>query len=399
MTATVPFGRRDVALAVPAEKRLATPPAPADLADPAAALAAALEEPFHFPPLRQALTPDDRVAVVVDAALPGVGALLGPVLDHVTAAGVEPQAVTLVSAGPDEEPPWRRDLPAIYRRVAVVAHDPANAKGLCYLATTKDGRRVYLDRAVVEADQVVVVSGRRYDPVLGYAGAEAALYPALGDREALDHPAAKLRPLPPGDDLPPPLRAAREVAWLLGAPFFVQAIEGSGDGVASFVTGTVEASDEGRRRQDARWKIALPRPADLVVATLPGDPATKSFADHATAVSRAARAVGPRGAVVLLTESPLDAGSAGDFLAKCDDPDEALRKLGRQPESDLLAAWLWAGAAQHARVYLHSPLEDDAVERLFATPLDDLGQVQRLVDRAASVLVLADAQKALPVVE
>ncbi len=398
MTLTIPFGQNQFPLAIPPERLVPVPVPAANLADPLADLAAALEHPFHFPPLRQALTPEDQIAIVVDETLPEVGRLLGPILDHITATGVEGIAITLLCSEPNADHAWRQELPALYRRIAVQNHDPANAKGLCYLATTKEGQRLYLNRTLVEADQVVVLSGRRYDPVLGYAGAETLLYPAFAEAAAREQASSKLRALPPGDEPSPPVKAAREVAWLLGAPFYVQVIEGTGDGIAAFVTGTHEASDEGRGRQDGRWKLPLPRAADLVIATLPGDPARRSFADHATALSRAARAVGPRGAIVLLTESSLDAGDLGDFLRKCDDPEEALRKLGRHPSAERLPAWLWAGATSQARVFLHSPLEADEAERLFATPLDDLTQVQRLADRAASVLILPDADRMLPVI-
>ena len=64
-------------------------------------------------------------------------------------------------------------------------HDPTDRKKLAYLATTKAGRRVYLNRTLVEADFVVVLTGRGYDPLTGYAGAEAAIFPALADEETL----------------------------------------------------------------------------------------------------------------------------------------------------------------------------------------------------------------------
>src|SRR5437763_17197521 len=72
-------------------------PAAPDLPDPAAALRAALDAPHHFPSLRRALTPDDRVAIVVDDRLPRLGELVPALLNYVTEAGVNPAAITLVS--------------------------------------------------------------------------------------------------------------------------------------------------------------------------------------------------------------------------------------------------------------------------------------------------------------
>jgi hypothetical protein len=50
-------------------------------------------------------------------------------------------------------------------------------------------------------------------------------------------------------------------------------------------------------------------------------------------------------------------------------------------------------------VALLSGLDDEAAEELFATPLQNAGQVQRLLDAAGSCLFLADAHKALAVLE
>jgi nickel-dependent lactate racemase len=399
MRLPVPFGQQTFDLDVPDDRLVRAKQEPAaNVPDPLTALAHALEHPYNFPPLRQALTPDDHITIVVDAALPGVGHLLGPILEHITAAGVEQQAITVLCPAGPADPAWRQDLPALFRRVTVQVHDPVSTKGLCYLATTKEGQRLYLNRTLVESDQLVVLSGRRYDPLLGYAGAESALYPAFGDEEA-QRQTVKVRPLPPAEDPVPAVKVAREVAWLLGAPFFVQVIEGSGDGVASIVTGTHEASAEGRHQQDARWKQPIPRLADLVVATLPGDPTRHTFADLATAVSRAARVVSAHGAIALLAETSPDLGPAGEFLRDCEDAEDAVRQLGRHPSPELLPAWNWVGAASQARIYIHGMADEETVERLFATSLDDLGQIQRLADRAANVLVLPDAHKALPVLE
>jgi hypothetical protein len=54
---------------------------------------------------------------------------------------------------------------------------------------------------------------------------------------------------------------------------------------------------------------------------------------------------------------------------------------------------LWVGAARRARIYLHSGLSEDATEELFAVPLEDATQVQRLLGEGGSCLVLEDAHK------
>ena len=55
-----------------------------------------LESPLNYPALRQALTPDDHIAVVVDPGLPMAKALVGGVIEHVLQAGVQASAITIV---------------------------------------------------------------------------------------------------------------------------------------------------------------------------------------------------------------------------------------------------------------------------------------------------------------
>src|SRR5437763_3219905 len=115
---------------VTAHRQPAAPP----LADPAAAVADALENPLGFPPLRRALTPDDHVAVVVDEQLPQLPRLLTPILEHLTQAHVRPEAITLLCPSASSQA-WVDELPDAFQEVRLEVHDPANRKRLSYLAT------------------------------------------------------------------------------------------------------------------------------------------------------------------------------------------------------------------------------------------------------------------------
>src|SRR5579875_303305 len=230
-----------------AENRLiAEPPAPAALADPAAAVRAALEEPHAFPALRHALTPDDHVAIVLDEELPHLAELLVPLLEHIHSAGVAPECVTLLCPQSSSRQEWIDELPDEFQDVHVEICNPDDRCRMAYLATTQYGKRLYLNRTLVEADQIVVLSGRRYDPLFGYGGAEGSLYPALSDRETRQEMSQCVNLGVPEAAPWPARKAATETAWLLGAPFFVQVIESVGDGVAQVVAGTAESSREGQ---------------------------------------------------------------------------------------------------------------------------------------------------------
>src|SRR5205823_7822271 len=119
---------------------------------------------------------------------------------------------------------WLDDLPEAFEEVRMEVHDPKDRKKLAYLAMTRAGRRLYVNRSAVDADQLVVLGRPDADPLL-YRGGAGLLYPALGDeatREELDGARASAAAL---------RREAAEVAWLLGAPFLVQIVEGSADNI------------------------------------------------------------------------------------------------------------------------------------------------------------------------
>src|SRR5947209_114783 len=98
MRVGIDFGRDHLEVDIPEANWVSLrrlPPSPV-LADPAAAVRAALEEPIRFPALRRALTSDDHVAIVVSERLPRPGELLRPVLECVLGSGLSADSVTIL---------------------------------------------------------------------------------------------------------------------------------------------------------------------------------------------------------------------------------------------------------------------------------------------------------------
>lgn len=354
------FGRRSMTLELADDQRVTHHHGPPPLADVPAAVRVALEAPYQFPALRLALTPDDRITIVIDEALDDPLPLLGPVLDHLHSAGISPDAVTLVSAGP-------RSLPGH----AVRQHDPTDRGQLAYLASTQAGRRLYLDRAVVEAEQVIVLSARRYDSW----GAEASLFPALSDEPTRAEVISE--------------EEGREVAWLLGLPFHVQVIDAAHGGVSAVVAGASDAAREGERLRDRHWRVSVPRRPDTVVVTAPPK-------DLILAAENAARVIQPNGRIVLLLDGSAELPEGMDLIQKASDPEAAVAALRNTPHRQAKA---WAAAVAHARISVLSGLESSLVEELFASPLAGPEQVQRLVARSGDCLLLEDGHRSLAVLE
>jgi hypothetical protein len=190
---------------------------------------------------------------------------------------------------------------------------------------------------------------------------------------------------------------ATEVAWLLGAPFMVQVIEGSGEEIVHVLGGLAESGEEGRRLLNARWRVEVERPVDTVVAAVSGIPARETFAHLAEALAAASRVVRSEGRIILLTSAAPTLGPGAQLLRQADDATLALAQLHENKPADMAAAFQWAHACQQAGIYILSGLPGEVVEELFATPLEEVSQVQRLVASGESCLFLPDAHKTLAV--
>jgi len=364
------------------------------LASPAELLRDALQTPIGLgTPLNRALTPDDEVCIVIDERLPALPELLAELLIHLRVSGVASTNITLLVEPPSGEQPWADNLPPEFEEVKIEVHDPAERKELAYLATTKGERRVYMNKTLLEAAFVVVLAGRRFDPILGYTGAETAIFPTFADTEARDAYAHAYSTVIPGS-MPNPLRAeASEIAWLTGLPAYVQPIEGYGDTIAEVVVGLTGSSADGTRRQDARWRTSVTAKADLVIAAVSGSADRIRFGDLAFALATSARVVTKGGRIVLLCDAAPELSIAAEKLRQWDDPVFAAKRLHKKKPDGVAAAVFWALAAKRASLFIASIYPDDVIEELYATALESASEVQRLIDAAESVIVIPDAHK------
>lgn len=367
------------------------------VSDPAEAMRHALDHPEGFPPLRRALTPDDRVAIVVDEQLPQLAALLLPLLEHIHSAGVAPEAITLLCLPGSQHQSWIEDLPDTFQEVRLEVHNPSERRHLSYLATTRQGRRIYLNRTVVDADQVVVLSGRGYDPLLGYGGAEGLLYPGLSTEETRKASWGHLSMQVPGQEPWPWRREAVEVAWLLGVPFLVQLIPGRAESIHALLSGPVETSALGQRLLDAQWRVEVDRACDVAVAAMAGNPAGHTFADFGRALACAARVVKPEGSIVLLSGAAPALGPSAAYIRQTEEPTAAMRLLQENLPWDMAAGFQWTHAVKQARIFILSGWPEEVTEELLAIPLEHAGQLQRLLSADTAVLFLPDAHKTMAV--
>lgn len=379
-------------------------PRGAPLADVAAAISRALAAPLAYPPLASAVVPGDRVVIALEPGVPQADLVVAGVVEALAEAGVVPGDITVLSsleAGcePSDEPEAVSSATAVStatRSSAVrhLSHDPANRGQLSYLTNIGEGKPVYLNRAICEADFVVPIGCLRPETPINYQGVWDGVFPTFADAATLARyrsPAAaasqvqrkRLR------------KQAHEVGWLLGALFTVRVLPGPAGTVLDVLAGDVTAVEKrGAELLATAWDFPVPARASLVVAAIEGGPKQQTWFNVARALSAAAQVVATDGTIAVCSELEIPPGPALQHLSTADSAEEALRAIVHERWSDALVASQLLHALENGRVYLLSRLEPEIVESLGIAPVEEAADLERLAARHDSCILVANAQYA-----
>lgn len=359
---------------------------PAPLEDLRGAVRAALETPLDFPPLEQAVIPDDRVVLVLDRGVPDAGSLVAEVWQRLAGRGVDPANVTVLqpadqTAGPASDP--RHALPkGVRESVAWQVHEAASEEaGVChYLATTAAGERIYLSQTLLDADIAITIGRLGFDPLLGVRGTNSVFYPGLSTAEAVKRAHGQGHSeLGPDDDRP--LRqVVDEIGWLLGTQFTIQVVPAAAGGTGDVLAGSVDSVlRKGREILAERWTVRVPERVDTAVVAVDQDADGHGWRQIAAALAAARRLVSRDGRIVVLSQLAEAPSEGIEQLRRSEAPRDAFRPLRETAPPDLLAATQFAEAVDWARVYLLSRLDSDLVEDLFCVPVESADEVARLL--------------------
>jgi nickel-dependent lactate racemase len=367
-------------------------PHPPEVCDRVAELVAeSLESPLEFPALRRALTPDDHLCIVVHEETNGLALVMTALLEHVQKAGVAIENITVLvqPRRPGETSGWIASLPASLQGFTVEEHQRASST-MAYLANTKDGRRVYLNRLITDADQLIIVGSVRFDAVFGILSGVAEVFPAFSDVPTYTELTRQLHAHVTGAERTFPIwKEVEQVSWLLGMPFVVCVAEGDSDTVSQVFAGSGAAV---RTAADAWLRdhrvLHIPYQVDLVVGTVAGDPGQQHLGMVANAAQHAAIAIHQGGTMALLSTATGSLPAGADIVSSAETIIAGLTRLRHHSDANPLPWWQLANSLEQGKVYVSSHIQPEVVESLFLVPLDDPKQAQRLIDQAKTVLLV-----------
>ena len=361
------------------------------LDDPAAAIAAAVESPLHFPPLAEAVIDGDHVVLAIDEDAPCLAAVISGVIHGLELRDGRFESLTILLP-PDSkvaEHTLTAILPAELRdSVTIARHDPTNSHELSYLGATEAGEAIRVNHHLANADFVLPIGTLRPAGSLGYFGVHSGLFPLYSDADTVARfQAAMLEPTESAQHLREDME---QMVWQLGVMVTLQLLPSGGDQLLHAICGpSADVTRAAAPLTERTWGNSNIDRAELVVTSLAGGDDSQTWNNFARTLDHASRNVDDGGAVVIcssLREEPsrslcqtvADAYSHfGDEYDESmyDDPDPNTVDMN---DADRLASAVLKRVRDRVRVYLLSDLPDDSVEQLGLVPLLDGDEIGRL---------------------
>jgi nickel-dependent lactate racemase len=302
---------------------------------------------------------------------------------------------------------------AILGRYQVVDHDARDAASLEDVGVLGDGVPVALNRLWLEADLRITTGFVEPHFFAGFSGGPKMVAPGLAgiDTVMTLHDARRIgSPLatwgvtegnPVHDDV-------RAIARETGVSFALDVLLDREQQVTAVFAGELlemhAAACRAAKREAMR---ALPGRFDVVLTTNSGYPLDQNLYQAVKGMSAAARVVRPGGTIVCAAECRdglPDHGSYAELLRSRPTPAALLELIeGGARVPDQWQVQIQARIQQHARVLLHSGLEDELVRAAHLEPVEDVAAATAGALAAAgpgsTLCVLPEGPATIPYVE
>jgi len=365
------------------------------LKDIAAEVTNALDQPLEFPPFHLAMIEGDRIALAVEASIPGLNEVIVGAVDYLLAhhIAIEDISVVLSPCELSTLAHIRDQLPShLHQKLAVYIHTPSEQSELGYLAAnSEDATPIYVNRRLLDADVVLPITLYHSHRCIDYYGI-TGIFPHFADTEVLKR-CSTLSNLGAQIQSQKRKKEAEEATWLLGVQCILKAIP-AGNGKLMKVIAGVPSALEQLFLQDQKYdsKIVIDKLVDIVIAEIDGDANEQTWTNIARALHTARSAIRTQGTIVLRTRIDQKPGPSLRKLVSLDSPEKIEKQLSKESYSDTLTASLLCEYLQRCRVYLQSNLPEDAVEDMGIGYITDDSQLEKLFSAHACCLWLPAAQ-------
>jgi len=285
------------------------------LADPRAAVDAALREPIDSRPLEElARGRKNAIIVISDVTRPVPNELLLPVITaQLETAGIPRDAITILIATGIHRPNEGKELERlvggeIVDRYRIINHFSKNPEGMVLVGQIGGGVPVYVNREYVEADLKILTGFIEPHMWAGFSGGRKSILPGISSIETLKfmhgpemvaHPGTRYGLLEGN----PFHEAGLEVMAKAGADFLVNVTLDTGKQVTGVFAGDpVTAHLKGVDFLSRHCVKKLEKPLDFVVTTNAGAPLDCNLYQTSKGLSGVSGATREGGVILIATE-------------------------------------------------------------------------------------------------
>ena len=365
-----------------------TPKHAPGLANEKEAVLNALRNPVGTKPLREWISPGDRVCIVftdITRATPN-HRLIPWLLEEL--ADIPPEQIVLLNATGTHRPNTKEELermltPEVVARYRIVNHACRDRSQLIERGKLRDGTPALINRLLAEADARIITGFIEPHFFAGFSGGPKGIIPGCAGLETvmknhgyanINHPKASFG-VTEGNPL---WEEIRDVALSVGPSFLLNVTLNRERQITGVFAGDlIEAHKVGIEFERQAAMQQVDQPFEAVVTTNSGYPLDLNLYQGVKGMSAGARIVREGGAIILVAEcrEGVPPGSPFDqFLKEVSGPEEILTKLATpgfvRPEQ--WEAHLQALAQQKAKVFLYSSLSDEQTRACHLLPTRDI---------------------------
>jgi nickel-dependent lactate racemase len=200
-------------------------------------------------------------------------------------------------------------------------HDPSDHRSLEYVGMTRRSTPVFINRLILDADEVIICGAVMHHPFAGFGGGPRLIVPGCAGQETIKrHLALAIRPEAPGlnprcrdavIEANPLQEDAREAFRFVTASFLVHAVLNAHQHMIGAVAGEpLQAYAAGCRTIGDVFQTPIDHFANLVIVSCGGYPGDIDYRTAHIALHHAVQALRPGSVVIFLAECPQGLGSS-----------------------------------------------------------------------------------------
>lgn len=359
-------------------------------------LSKSLDNPIKSQPFCKLFTAKDRVALIMpDKSRRGYfPPVLEVLLKRLTSYGVERKNITIIIARGIHPPHTSAELKElvgdkIYHSINIIDHDCRDRKHLTYLGKTSYGTKVELNSAITQADKIITCGVIQYHYFAGFAGGRKLIMPGIAGYETImqnhrlvlntepargKNPNATLGKLsgnPVHEDM---MEAIRMLEQRKHKIFSIDLVLNHKRQVSRIFCGSIrKAHEKGCRVVHQFYSARIKQPVDCIIASTGDYPSDINFIQTHKTLEHVSKVLKEKGSIFALAECSEGIGS--DYFLPWfkyrtkDELETALRKDFVVNGHTALCSLI---KSQRFKIYLHSKLPADIVERIHLNPVRNI---------------------------